>query len=544
MITKEKRRFYIYLLIWMVVDFVQAILTNIHSDEAYYAMYGEFLDWGYYDHPPMVALMTFLSSLVGFGNLSVRLLTVLMHGGTLLFVWKTISDNDSTINDVNRFFIIASSLVMFVLYGFVTTPDAPVLFFTAMFFFLYKHYLEKKSLGIALLIGVSVACMLYSKYMGVLVVSFVLVSNLKLLKDWRLWLAVILAVALLVPHVLWQVNNDFPSLRYHLVIRNDSFSWKYPLEFIPNQLLVFNPICFFLAFYFCWKTNKNREDAFGRSCAFAFVGIVVFFLVMTINGHSEPHWTIVASIPALIVMFNQTRNEKWARRLNYLVLPFSAIIIAGRVFLCVGVASESTGFKDCRQEMTEVRELSGGKPVVFYSSFQLPSLYRFYAGDDGIALSSVYNRYTQYDILQLDRELQGKEVFAVAPYHFSCMQQVGDYELFYTSFSKFQGTNRIDIAVGETKIDNDSVQMDITLTNNYDIPFAFNHPELPVTVCAVYLDEDNLIREYCKTPSDLQIQPHQNVPLQIKFKLMREIPCVICLSNKVNISPNSGVVKF
>ena len=243
-------------------------------------------------------------------------------------------------------------------------------------------------------------------------------------------------------------------------------------------------------------------------------------------------------------MYNQTSNEKWTRRLNYLVLPFSVIIIIGRVFLVAGVASESTGFKDCRQEMTEVRELSEGKPVVFYSSFQLPSLYRYYAGDDGIALSSVYNRYTQYDILQLDKDLQGKDVFTVAPYHFSCMQQVGDYELFYTSFSKFQGTNRVDIAVGETKIENDSVLMDITLTNNYELPFVFNHPELPVTVCAVYLDDDNLIREYCKTSSDLQIQPHQSEPLQIKFRLMREIPCVICLSNKVNISPNSGVLNF
>ena len=220
MVTKENRRFYVYLLIWMAVDFVQAILTNIHSDEAYYAMYGEFLDWGYYDHPPMVALMTFLSSLVGFGNLSVRLLTVLMHGGTLLFVWKTVSDKDFTISDVNRFFIIASSLVMFVLYGFVTTPDAPILFFTAMFFFLYKRYLEKKSLAVALLIGVSIACMLYSKYMAVLVVSFVLVSNLKLLKDWRLWLAVILAAALFVPHAL---ISYFATIRSRGSIRLNLF---------------------------------------------------------------------------------------------------------------------------------------------------------------------------------------------------------------------------------------------------------------------------------------------------------------------------------
>ena len=543
MVTKENRRFYVYLLIWMAVDFVQAILTNIHSDEAYYAMYGEFLDWGYYDHPPMVALMTFFSSFVGFGNLSVRLLTVLMHGGTLLFVWKTVCDKDFTISDVNRFFIIASSLVMFVLYGFVTTPDAPILFFTAMFFFLYKRYLEKKSLPVALLIGICIACMLYSKYMAVLVVSFVIVSNLKLIKDWRLWIAVILAAALFVPHALWQVNNDFPSLRYHLVLRNDSFSWKYPLEFIPNQLLIFNPVCFFLVLYFCWK-SRRCEDRFLRACMFVFVGFVIFFWIMTIKGHSEPHWTIAASIPAIIMLFRHSSSENWTKKLNYLVLPFSVIIIVGRICLCANLVPDSAGFKNCRQEMNEVCELSGGKPVVFYSSFQLPSLFRYYTGAEGMALSSIYNRYTQYDILQKDKELQGTEVFTVSPYHFSCMQQIGDYELYYAEFSNFQGTNRVDIDVKDTKIENDSVLMNITLTNNYDIPFVFNHPELPVSIGAMYMDVKDLKREYSKIPNDLQIQPHQIVPMQIKFKLMREIPFVICLANKVNISPNSIVMKL
>ena len=74
-------------------------------------------------------------------------------------------------------------MVMFSVYGFVTTPDAPLLFFTALFFLLYKHYLDKPSWLLALALGVTLAAMLYSKYMAVLVLGFVVLSNPKLLKD-------------------------------------------------------------------------------------------------------------------------------------------------------------------------------------------------------------------------------------------------------------------------------------------------------------------------------------------------------------------------
>lgn len=66
--TKDKRfncRFYLCcgLFIWFIINLLQGVFTEIQEDEAYYALYGEHLAWGYFDHPPMVGLMTFLSGL-------------------------------------------------------------------------------------------------------------------------------------------------------------------------------------------------------------------------------------------------------------------------------------------------------------------------------------------------------------------------------------------------------------------------------------------------------------------------------------------------
>lgn len=40
-----------------VLNLVQASITELIYDEAYYWYYAQNLAWGYFDHPPMVAFM-------------------------------------------------------------------------------------------------------------------------------------------------------------------------------------------------------------------------------------------------------------------------------------------------------------------------------------------------------------------------------------------------------------------------------------------------------------------------------------------------------
>ena len=42
---------------WTIITLIQAWGTELFDDEAYYWVYSKFLDWGYFDHPPMVALL-------------------------------------------------------------------------------------------------------------------------------------------------------------------------------------------------------------------------------------------------------------------------------------------------------------------------------------------------------------------------------------------------------------------------------------------------------------------------------------------------------
>ena len=68
------------------------------DDEAYYAMYGRHLSWGYIDHGPVVALIIWLFTLLYESSFTVRLGSVFLmtlttfivyYYGKLIFNYKT-----------------------------------------------------------------------------------------------------------------------------------------------------------------------------------------------------------------------------------------------------------------------------------------------------------------------------------------------------------------------------------------------------------------------------------------------------------------------
>ena len=401
-----------WLLIWGALDLLCALFCEIHADEAYYRLYGQFLDWGYFDHPPVVGLMTAISGAMVpetslmLKNLSVRLVTVLIHMATVYVVWKTIEEKvRNSPSSLFCFLLVAASIPMFCAYGFMTTPDAPLLFFAAVFYYAYRKFTTDRQWSTAILLGLSIAGMLYSKYIAVLVIAFALLGNLRLLRDGKAWAAVGIAIVLMLPHLWWQYANHFPSFTYHLVSRATSYQVLYSLEYLPNQWAVFNPLVWALML---WIGARQicHSDAFKRSLGMTIWGFQVFFLIMTCRGHVEPHWTVVTAIPAIILLTEET--EIWKRGIKIALACCVGLVLVARVVLMLNVLPARTGLANKQPFYEQLHAEAQGHPVVFDGSFQAPSLYRFYYNDEAVLVRNLYDRYTQFDLWHLERELLGK----------------------------------------------------------------------------------------------------------------------------------------
>ena len=119
---------------------------------------------------------------------------------------------------------------MFQVYGFITTPDVPLLLFSGIVLWVYRAYLKSPSFLNILLFGISAGALMYSKYHGAFLIIAIILSNLKLLKQYQFYLVGTIALVLFSPHILWQLDYDFISFQYHLFDRVKSRSFRFIFE--------------------------------------------------------------------------------------------------------------------------------------------------------------------------------------------------------------------------------------------------------------------------------------------------------------------------
>src|SRR6185436_12214138 len=97
-----------------------------------------FLDWGYFDHPPMTALLVKMGYSIFPNELGVRLFPLLLNVFSLVIIEKLISNKNPLL-----FYAIALSIAVLQLSGFVAVPDIPLIFFTALFFWMYRRFIDR-----------------------------------------------------------------------------------------------------------------------------------------------------------------------------------------------------------------------------------------------------------------------------------------------------------------------------------------------------------------------------------------------------------------
>jgi 4-amino-4-deoxy-L-arabinose transferase-like glycosyltransferase len=147
----QKNHRLIFYGLWLLLTLIQSGLTELQDDEAYYWIYSHYLDWGYFDHPPMIAVLVKLGYAIFPNELGVRLFPLLLNIFTLVIIGKLIERKNPLL-----FYGIALSIAVIQVTGFIAVPDIPLLFFTALFFLCYKNFCRSATCTTTLLLGVAV----------------------------------------------------------------------------------------------------------------------------------------------------------------------------------------------------------------------------------------------------------------------------------------------------------------------------------------------------------------------------------------------------
>jgi len=383
-----------------ILNIVQGSTTELLPDEAYYWVYSQYMSWGFFDHPPFVAVWVTISDFLFTDELGVRFFSSISFSLLIYLVWITI-DHPLKRKFTWLFIVLVFSTALLNVYGFITTPDTPLLFFFALFLWSYKEYLTKRNTVSYLLLSLAITGMMYSKYQGILIVFFIFLSNWKLAKDYKIWLVCLGALVLYIPHIHWQYVNDFPSVKYHLYERASvaTYTFEYTLMHFVNAIAIlgFTFIIMYKAFFKGIKSN----DLFHKGLNYIISGFFIFFLVASFRGHVQAQWIAPIMLPLILITFNYlVENNTQLKLFNYLAIANISIILFVRIIIAnEGIIPVKLDFHGNKQWTLKVKELTKGSDKLFINSFQNASIYWFYTKEKTHYQKNYLGRKNQYGFI-------------------------------------------------------------------------------------------------------------------------------------------------
>ncbi len=296
-------------------NIVGLVVVGIHTDEAFYWLWSERLDWGYYDHPPMIAwVIRLATSLFGDNGISIRLPALAAWATLLLVVFdlgKRMFPEQKTAPAMSVLVIAGAPL--FQIGSHIITPDAPFILFSALSFYLFYRALVEDRALLWIAAGIAIGATALSKYNAILIplsLLPVLVLTESGRKTWSrpgLWLAILFAAIVSAPVFVWNYNNDWISIAYQLghgTGENSSRHGEFLGLYISGQLANVLPWMFLIMVASVIMLFKNLKTGNAVTYWFlsgSFVVPLLFFGVLGTMSKSEPNWPAMAFVPGSLL---------------------------------------------------------------------------------------------------------------------------------------------------------------------------------------------------------------------------------------------------
>jgi len=284
-------------------------IIPILPEEAYHWNFARHLDWGYYDHPPVIAWSIAAGRLVfGDNAFGIRAVTVLYSIGTSIVLARM----------ARRYYGDAAAVWAVILFTFMPValpvsaagfPDSPLLFFWSLAMSLAWNAIEGTDGRRWLAAGAALGAAMMSKYTAVLLVAGVLLY-LVLSKAHRRWLATpwpylagIVALLVFSPVVYWNWKHEWASFLYQSQGRFEEARGTSgrPFSFLLFQLLAGFALTLPLlgsAAVRVFRTKRPEE----RFLGLCMVPIFLTFWIISFRRPAHVLWPLPGYLGIVIVM--------------------------------------------------------------------------------------------------------------------------------------------------------------------------------------------------------------------------------------------------
>ena len=354
-------------------------------DELYYIACSDHMAWGYVDQPPLSIAALWLSRMV-FDDSLVALRLLPAVAGALVVVLAGLITRElggrRFAQALASCSVIAAPLTL-ATNSYFSMNSFDVLFWTLAVYLVVlilgkdRHQywpLLGAVLGLGLLNKISVL------WLGAgLAAGLLLTSNRRLFLTRRVWIAAAIAILLFLPHVAWQVANDFPTVEF---IRNATAN-KYvavsPLDLFIQQALTMNPLTLPMWFAGVVYVLVSKSARRFRILPIVYLAVV---LILIVNRNSKAEYLgpmfpmLFAAGAFTLEKFILRMHWNWLKPVSLVILILSGLLLAPlaiavlpvetfiRYTRVIGVAPSTTERKELAQLPQYYADMFGWEKMV------------------------------------------------------------------------------------------------------------------------------------------------------------------------------------
>src|SRR5882724_7682135 len=271
----------------VVLRLVAAAWTPLTFDEAYYWMWSKHLAGGYYDHPPGVAVVIRLGTMIaGDTELGVRLVSILLALPMSWAVYQAAAVLFGGRREAATSAILLNVTLMAAVGTMIVTPDAPLLVASSFVLYSLAKVLETGRGVWWLAVGLAVGAALLSKYTALffgpaILIWLIAVPKLRrwFISPW-LYLGGLVALLMFAPVILWNADHHWVSFIKQIGrARIADFKPVFIAELIPTQIAFATPLVFILGAMGLYALLRRKAGALAARTLInaMFWTIVVYF---------------------------------------------------------------------------------------------------------------------------------------------------------------------------------------------------------------------------------------------------------------------------
>jgi len=394
-ILKDKELWFIIGL-FAVLRIVAVSFMGLMPQDAYYTYYSDNLALSYFDHPPMVAYMIkFFLSLFGKSVFALHLTDFIVTSLTLAILFLFLKKVLQPVQVKRALVLIVTAPVITIL-SINTTPDVPLLFFWSLTLLFAYNAIDKGNWYWWVLAGLAAGFAFDSKYTGVFLPAglflFLLASreHRRYLLSFRFLLFIMAFAVAVSPVVVWNIQNDFISIKYQSADRASGLS---SFEFDPalfpgfffSQMLLGLPL-FFISIYasgyilvkkYFKKEQIQKGVLFAASFAlpmlFAFTAISFIYWV-------KINWIMPVFLSATVLVATWLKNDKAIKKQTIFSVVAHLGLIVQLVWMPVMVKSDDTwfGWEELAQKVDQLEKENPRYFIFSDNSYKISAAINFF----------------------------------------------------------------------------------------------------------------------------------------------------------------------